>query len=49
MVTGRFENAKLHHMMAAAVREANASGLQWLPSGQSQDVITEPVVTPSGV
>lgn len=49
MVTGRFENAKLHHMMAAAVREANASELQWLPSGQSQDVLTEPVVTPSGV
>ncbi len=46
MVTGRFENAKLSHMMASAVREANASELQWLRSGQSQGAVTQPVVTP---
>lgn len=46
MVTGIFENARRSHMMASAVREANTSEIQWLRSGQSQDLVTQPLVTP---
>ncbi|CAN5485377.1 hypothetical protein BH20VER3_BH20VER3_12270 [soil metagenome] len=35
MVTGRFENAKLSHMMASAVREANPSEIEWWQAAQS--------------
>ena len=48
MVTGRFENARLSHMMESAVREANTSEIQWLRSGQNQDHVSEPPVTPLG-
>ena len=34
LVTGRFENNQRNHMMAAAVREANPTEIEWLRVAQ---------------
>lgn len=39
MVTGRFENNQRNHMMAAAVREANPTELEWLRVAQENSPV----------